>query len=137
MNIIWLNKFSIGVDALDQQHKQIIDIINDLNKPDHKVEFDAVLDKIKKYVDMHLSFEYSLMIKYSYHNSREHGIQHDLLRDMFDKLINESKIDNSVGKARSMMNKWFVTHITNDKMDVDLGEFLNKIGVFPARKKLI
>ena len=137
MKIQWLNIFSIGVDALDQQHKQIIDIINDLNKPDSKVEFDVVLDKIKKYVDSHLAFEYSLMIKYSYHNAKDHGIQHNTLRDMFEKLINESKNDSSVGKARSMMYKWFVLHITNEKMDVDLGIFLNKIGVFPAHKKLI
>jgi hemerythrin len=136
MQIAWKPEFAIGVDSIDQQHRQLLAIINDLNHPDDQVEFLAVTLKIKRYIDQHFSYEEELMTKYAYPKLKEHALEHVRLKDQFADFIAGKQDAKSVGKTRLLIYNWFIGHVVHDGMDRHLGGFLKRLGVFPAVKRL-
>jgi hemerythrin-like metal-binding protein len=136
MQIAWKPEFSIGVESIDQQHRQLLAIINDLNRPDDQVEFLAVTVKIKRYVEQHFAYEEELMVKYGYSKTKEHAAEHTKLKEQFAAFVAGPMDAQSVGRTRMLIYNWFIGHVVHDGMDRHLGDFLKRIGVFPAVRRL-
>ena len=63
--ITWSDKFSVGVLELDEQHKKIIELINELdvnmNLSPRSEKLHNILGRIIIYAQKHLDFEESLL----------------------------------------------------------------------------
>ncbi|MBT5180286.1 MAG: hemerythrin, partial [Rhodospirillaceae bacterium] len=68
--LIWLEKYSVGVEALDQQHQTIIGLINELNAEDrtgHTPDaVNRILDQLAGYVTSHFRTEEDYMERFDY-----------------------------------------------------------------------
>jgi hemerythrin len=127
MNFDWDEAYSIGVDEIDIQHKQILSLIKKnyllaANTIENN-EVKKLLDELNKYMRYHFSSEELLMQIYEYPKYTEQKIQHDLLIRELSMHINE--IDSGKGNMVQLlftMMKWFIGH--DNEYDKEFGKYL-------------
>ncbi|MBF0606128.1 MAG: bacteriohemerythrin [Candidatus Magnetobacterium sp. LHC-1] len=134
MDIKWTNDLSVGVDSIDNQHKELIAIINNLlnaiNRGDSKDEIQKVVTFLKQYVETHFTMEETLMkrIKYPKDKYLEHEKQHTDFWETYNELIGEFKKSPGslfmVTKIKNVLVGWFTNHV--NKTDKAIGVFIRK-----------
>jgi hemerythrin len=129
MNFHWNNKYSVGVSSIDEQHKPIIEILNELHKPTDQINMVSVAQKSLDYTKRHFAFEEGLMLDNKYDLYAEHKAQHDKFINMILAFINNNQSEGAKATARMVLIRWFIDHITSNVMDKKLGVYLNGIGI--------
>ncbi len=129
----WNNKYSVAVDSIDNDHKQLISIINQLFNAMTKGEGSKVLsplvDELYKYTIYHFNREETYFRMTNYPNALQHNQEHA----MFIQKVNEFKAKVNSGKldfSPDMLNflrDWLLHHITN--VDAMYAEHFNKYGI--------
>lgn len=124
----WDESYSIGIGKIDEQHKQMIWYINELqvafayNKIDIVEE---VLDKLKSYTISHFSYEESLLEKGNYPHLAEHKKAHEAFINRINFFKERYENGENVAKQlRSDLQLWVIHHIKED--DFDYKDFFNK-----------
>ncbi len=93
MYIVWDKKFSVEINEMDEQHKVLIGIINELDSIFEKngIDFDCEIKKVmtdlEKYTVRHFTDEENLMKQSGYEDLDIHKEGHD----NFIKLVGEQK----------------------------------------------
>lgn len=70
----WLEEYAIGHDKIDSQHRQIVDILNQLytllndSGADRQAEAELVFDQLANYVTEHFAYEEDLIFNCGYPN---------------------------------------------------------------------
>ncbi|MBF0317606.1 MAG: hemerythrin family protein [Nitrospirae bacterium] len=134
MDIKWTDDLSVGVDSIDEQHKELIGIINNLltaiERNYARDEIQEVITFLKKYVETHFAMEEALMtrIKYPSGNFLEHEAQHTLFWENFNELLELFKKDHRspamINTIEIVLIQWFVNHIC--KTDKAIGAFVKR-----------
>ncbi len=131
----WNTDLNVGIAIIDNQHKIIFDLINDLcnaieSLADKKI-IDTLFDVTENYVFRH--FESEEEIFKNHKGSIEHSADHYLLIKEFHKLklifrnINNKNTDYSI-----FLENWFIEHIT--QKDVP---FFAKISMYDNIVKIV
>lgn len=124
----WNPKFSVGVSALDAEHKVLIGMINSLHDAmkagKGKELLEKILDDAAKYALNHFANEEKLMMQYRYPEYKEHKAIHD----NFAKKVGELRLQSqqntlSSGELLKILQDWLITHITDT--DKKYGPFLS------------
>ena len=116
--IEWTDEFSVGVDVLDDDHKMLIGMINELHDTSNEGRglelVDKIFDQLEDYAHMHLSREESLMKSSGYAGYEEHKLAHvewvKRLRGFKDKYQKENMILAHVEMSQ-FLQSWLVDHI--------------------------
>lgn len=131
--IEWNDKYSVGIRELDSQHKQLINILNDLYDA-MKAEkandaIGSIIFKLVNYTKTHFATEERYMAQYGYPDlagqKREHAA--------FTEKVLKFKEDFDSGRTSisvsvtSFVKEWLVNHISIS--DKKYGPFLNSKGV--------
>jgi NNP family nitrate/nitrite transporter-like MFS transporter len=124
--ISWDDEFSVGVGAIDGQHKGMMRLINEIDEVIQKGgtydQFSSILNDLIDFMNRHFAYEEKLMVENNCPNLERHKKSHVRLRQEL------SGWQEKVAKARSEdMNEhmlflriWFPGHILNvDKKDAD------------------
>lgn len=115
----WRDDLNTGIGLIDNQHKIIFDLINDLGNAsdamaDKKV-IDTLFDVIENYVFRHFEAEEELIAPHT--GAQEHALEHYALVKQFKKLRlsfrNRLSADNSV---HVFLEEWFVRHISDSDL---------------------
>lgn len=122
----WDNdKLSLGISLVDEQHKQLFNIINQLvtiNANSKKKDILYVIDKFINYTRFHFSTEENLFDKFDYLDSTKHKIEHQEFIEKFEEIIKELKNKKSykqvavrdiADKLYSFITNWIINHITD------------------------
>ncbi len=118
MFFVWDDSYDIGIDVIDEQHRKIVDYINQLHdaiKSDNKNEIDTVFDGLFDYCVSHFSFEESLMAEYGYEHVEGHRRVHKLFTDGIKK--HKKEWVNGKDISRRLLNDlriWLVAHIQKE-----------------------
>ena len=131
--IHWTESLSVGIESIDEQHKQLVAIINDLNDAMKNNEADQMIAEIFKrmigYTELHFAFEENLFDSYGYEGSPAHKAQHVALIETIRSL--QLKLDAGdvrVGiEVMAFLKRWLTDHIL--KTDKDYAEYLLEQGV--------
>ncbi len=86
----WLDSFSSGDDALDAQHKDILDTFNALIDLLDKREFaqsQAVCRRLRDKVDKHCAFEERLLAEMGYPTPEAHALSHAKIKQSLDHIL--------------------------------------------------
>ena len=63
---LWTEAYKVNVTALDQQHQELFDIVNELEQAlrigEGNAAIDRILDRLETYVEMHFTFEESVTV---------------------------------------------------------------------------
>jgi hemerythrin len=117
--IKWRDEFSIGIPAVDHEHRELIDLINDLHgasgsEPDDVAAF---LGEVLTRISAHFALEETTMRAIGYDRYGAHKADHerllDDLRDMMDAV--EANPSAEVGEALgARLSEWFGVHFRTE-----------------------
>lgn len=120
MQIAWTNDLSTGIDVIDNQHKRIVDYINELEKantPGNHISVGQVLNELVDYTLSHFAFEESLQEEAGYKFAKPHKAIHEV----FTKRVATFQERHNAGEdiaeqLHSMLGTWLAHHIKRDDM---------------------
>ncbi len=128
--IIWSNAYSVGVPSIDEQHKNIIQIINRLivasNTSSKTESVPEVLAEMLKYAKEHLAYEELLLQKHGYPDFENHKSKHVAYVENIVKFSTEaiSEQQSDSKKLLAYLHKWWTNHILHE--DMQYSEYLQK-----------
>ncbi len=120
-NIEWKKSFSVGIEEIDNQHKQLVKIINELyGKLSHNPSSVTLADihkELKDYYNHHFETEEKYMLKFGFEHYKDHKSEHDSFRIQLNDLINNQSIniDKQIIEILNFLKDWLLNHI----MDTD------------------
>ena len=131
--ICWTNDLSVGVAKIDEQHKALVSLINELNSAMRQRRSEevlaGVLDRLKQYTVKHFATEEEFFDRYGYAEAPAHKKAH---RDLVEKVLAfEQELKSGRAKVTMeimrFLKEWLVGHIMGT--DKRYGSFLNGKGV--------
>lgn len=130
----WNNDaLSVNVDIIDNQHKRMVAMINELYDAMNSCKGEAILGellvKLEHYTYYHFDTEEQYFRKHEYPELALHESQHDLLRSQVSTLEEEYEKGDKmlVTKVMDLLKGWLADHIM--RSDRKFGYFLNEKGI--------
>ena len=129
----WNAKYSVGIESIDQQHKKLIDLINNFQTAvDYSTgeEFEReCLAAVVDYTRTHFVYEEGLMNEYGYPGFEAHKAQHqNMINNVEDLLADyEEHPERTMKNALDFLKQWLIRHINGT--DKQYSEFLLSKGV--------
>jgi hemerythrin len=129
--IEWRKHYEIGLKEVDDQHKHLVEILNEMIRAKNEDRINEVLGKILKelvdYTNYHFSSEEKYMMKYGYPGTTEHKAQHKMLVKQLVKILEELKSGKmQVGdKLFGILQHWLIRHVLDH--DKKFGYFLEEL----------
>ncbi len=131
--IKWDPSFSVNVELIDEQHKMLVKMINELydamNTGKEKSILNKLINKISVYAAMHFAREENYFDMFGYPDAELHKKQH---LDFEDKV---TEFENDFAKGRQdlsmdimkFLSDWLLAHIKGS--DQKYSSFLNERGI--------
>jgi len=130
-NIIWKKEFNTSIVIIDRQHRNLVDIINNLNEAHNQKQEKEILRetilKLVEYTKNHFGYEEKHMMQYSYLKLDEHKKQHaQFISKMVDILntLKKQNYENLTADILEFLKNWTLNHILHD--DKEYGNFYSK-----------
>jgi hemerythrin len=130
----WTEKMSVGVKQLDDDHKKLVDMVNQLydgiSTGKGKEALGPILDELINYTKIHFGREEALFAKTGYPVAADHKKEHDALTKQV--LDVQAKFKNGASAILSLevmnfLKNWLVGHIQG--CDQKYGPHLNAKGI--------
>jgi hemerythrin len=131
--LTWQDSYSVGVGVLDDDHKRLINLINqlqtaalyDTSDEYEKEAFDTLID----YTKTHFQREEELLEKHDFPALEAHKQQHQAMIDEVGNLVSEyqQNADVTIEKTIIYLKEWLIRHINGT--DKEYGGFLNERNV--------
>jgi len=130
MGVEWRESLAIGVEVIDNQHKELIRRFDRLLNACQEGKGVEELNKLQlflvEYVNTHFNDEEAIQIKHRYPGYEAHRSEHISFTERLNKLNLETEAEGvsayHVVETNSMLLKWLLNHIS--KVDAELGTFL-------------
>jgi hemerythrin-like metal-binding protein len=129
----WKDDYSVGIEAMDNDHKKLLNLINQLQTAtDYYTgqEFEKkALDELIGYTKTHFAREEKLLEENNYEDLKAHKEQHQLMIAKVNELVKEYE-NNSEGAIKdtlAYLKSWLIRHINGT--DKEYGKVLNAKGV--------
>jgi hemerythrin len=131
--VSWSNALSCGVKIIDDQHKGLVDLVNEMfnhvtgNQTQELDYFNRVIHETVNYVKVHFATEEKIMIATKYPGYADHKKEHDI----FVLNVVENIKDYQAGKRLTLssftkyLKEWILSHIA--VMDKGYFEHFKKI----------
>lgn len=127
--IDWQDEFAIGLEAVDHEHRALIDLINSLHRnlaeDAPKSDIESVLGEIESGIGAHFALEEKTMRDLNYDGYAAHKADHERLlddiRDIADA-YEEGAYSELSDLLSDQLKKWFSVHFR--EMDSRLHRFL-------------
>lgn len=122
--LIWNEGMSVGIDAIDEDHKQIIAILAKLTSAHSeqisKQVIENIFSELEQYVSLHFVREESLLEKACYKNIAAHKESHQKFIEQLPKLKQQWLIEDNLAcseRITTFLHKWIVEHILVEDLD--------------------
>jgi len=131
--IDWSSNYSVNVKTMDDQHRKLVNIINELNESMKAGRSKEVMERVLKglvdYTVTHFSAEESLLKNNGYPGYANQKNQHEALIKKvsdFQSKYHSGQIVMGV-EIMSFLKDWLLNHISGS--DKKYGAFLNEKGI--------
>ena len=114
----WKSQYSVGIESMDFEHRQMIDLINELHaelssRRDAE-SIEQFLGDIHAAISMHFALEERIMLDAGYDEFAAHKNDHedllDQIRDMMDVFANDP--DRGFSELQTRLSNWFSAHFS-------------------------
>jgi len=118
--IKWHSSMDTGIDLIDNDHKKLISLINQLqNATQYKVDdniIDQIMDDLINYTKYHFEREEFLMRTNQYPGYEDHKNLHEKMIGKMSECMKEYKSnpDNTIDDALNFLKNWLINHIKGD-----------------------
>jgi hemerythrin len=140
--IAWSRTFSCGIKIIDDQHKEFVDLVNDMfhhatgdEKHEHEY-FNLVIQRAVKYIKIHFATEEKIMRALKYPGFAEHKRAHDLfVLKVVNKIQDfESEKHYTLYSFTKFLKDWVLSHIA--VMDKEYFLYIKQIAAHKAYEKM-
>jgi len=122
-NIEWNDGMSVGVESMDQDHKALLLLINEINEAINNdathLLIKSIFDKLETYIKEHFYKEELLMQQCNYERLEEHKKEHHKFINKIPELRNQLLNTDSAEVAKDayiFLVDWLMQHIVIDDM---------------------
>jgi len=130
--IEWENSLSIGIDLIDEQHKMLIQRLNDLSKAvemmQGETEIMKTLEFMIDYTNFHFSSEEKYMAEQKYPGLDYQKKQHEELKGSLKRIVEDFEEEGPTRilttPINTFLSNWLVKHIKG--LDLKFGKFLKE-----------
>ena len=141
-HVLWSNSYSIGIKLIDDQHKGLLDFVNDLlnhssgREDEERAYFKDVIQVVVSYVKTHFATEEKYMLATKFPGYTVHKKVHD----EFIFTVIQSVKDFETGKRLVLekfayfLKDWVLSHVAGQ--DVLYAQYFKKIATRKADGKL-
>lgn len=119
--IEWSDELSVGIQEIDEQHKYLVQLVNELNvhllsHGSAKETVHEALDKLIRYTETHFVVEESLMRILGYPDYDSHRQHHEDLIQMVLDFRQQLSVEGRVSRTELMefLHKWLTYHILKE-----------------------
>jgi hemerythrin-like metal-binding protein len=129
----WKVEYSVGIDSIDQQHRKLLNLINQLQTAvDYSTgeEFEReALDELVDYTKTHFTYEEGLMEQNDYPDFEPHKALHVEMIKKVEEVLAEYDQDpeSAMSNAVEYLKDWLIKHINGT--DKQYSNFLIEKGV--------
>jgi len=129
----WKDEYSVGIDSIDQQHRKLLHLINQLQTA---VEYSTgeefereALNELVDYTKTHFTYEEGLMEQNAYPDFEPHKAQHEAMIKKVGEVLAEYEQDHDTAmtNAAAFLKDWLINHINGT--DKQYSSFLIEKGV--------
>lgn len=129
--IKWRDSYNTGIDAVDEEHKKLVDLIEamytSIRDKEPKETVEKVLGEIVEYTQIHFNNEEALMEEKEYPELEAHKAQHRSLIEEVgeykDRLVND--FPDGRQELYRFLREWLVNHIMES--DKAFGAYVQQI----------
>lgn len=122
--IVWNNDMSVGVPSIDEQHKKLVSMINDLYEASQEGREVSViketLGRLIAYTNEHFQYEEMLFDKTQYPKAQEHRSEHRALTQSVREMEERFQRENTKEACQEMLAflvRWLMDHtMGSDKL---------------------
>ncbi len=130
--IEWRNDFSVNIREVDEQHKKLIAMLNELydamSAGKGKEVLSRILDGMAEYTVTHFTTEERLMREYNYPGYVKHKREHEsFVRRVLEFREKFEKGEITAVEVMRYLSEWLKNHILGS--DKKFGPYLNARGV--------
>ena len=118
--IAWTQEFSVGVEAIDEQHRHLFEIVNDLDEAIEKLRGQRVMARVLRelvgYTQEHFVFEEKLMAAAGYSDLAAHQAKHRAIIQKIERFDYELNVEGHriSREVRDFLQHWLMTHIAEE-----------------------
>lgn len=116
--VIWNDRFEVGINIIDEQHKGLVDIMNKLcDSLDQGTEKEVIQDVLKELSDFavsHFGTEEKYFKEFNYEKTEEHIAEHNKFKEKIESLkkdCDEKSCSNVSTDAMAYLGEWFAEHV--------------------------
>ncbi len=119
---VWTEQLCIGIDVIDQQHRRIVEYINQLDEARtngySREEMGWLINELVDYTISHFGFEESLQQDAKYPFINAHKKVHELFTQrVADYQARFNKGEDVAKELNSLLVTWLFNHIKRDDAD--------------------
>lgn len=111
--IEWKESYSVGVPAVDHEHKELISLVNALQVAlvgdAGEDEIDRALGELMRGISAHFALEERFMAEHRYDRLAEHKADHERLLDELRDLM-EGRAEGPAEAVSERLGDWFAVH---------------------------
>lgn len=112
--ITWQDDLDTGIDVIDQQHRRIVAMINQLANGAPEAAGEVIADLLD-YTQSHFAFEEELMAVAGYPLTDAHRRIHDMFARRVLRYQERHRAgEDVVDELRDLLSTWLFNHIRND-----------------------
>lgn len=132
-SIEWSDAFSVNIKELDEDHKELLGIINEFNGAvmagTVQEIISKIIDDLFDFSETHFAREETLMKEHDFPGYLEHKYKHNgIIEDLFDILKRHRSSENEIeSRIAFLLGDWLLNHTS--KEDKKVGEYLSRKGV--------
>ena len=134
-SIEWDESLSVGIGLINDQHKMLIEKLNDLatavDEKKGSERINQTLDFLIDYTEFHFSTEEKHMTEQAYPGIDFHKEQHQEFKTTLNHLLDDFDEEGATVPLADSIQKfliaWLVKHIRS--VDVEFGKFLKEKGM--------
>jgi len=116
IRFLWEYKYSVGNSKIDEQHRSMFEIANELDMIVSLRDVKTVIIKLFKYTREHFSYEEKMMEAIKYPALREHQEAHEKLITKLSEISTHSfDSQDDFDAFKEFIYNWLINHI----LDVD------------------
>lgn len=132
----WSSEYSVNIKTIDDQHQELVNILNRLfvavSKREGNNVIGSILDSLMDYTQTHFTLEERLMKEANYQDFEQHKLEHQKLIEQLDQLSKKYMLEDKpiYFEMLTFLRTWLKEHIMG--RDTKYSAALQKAGFSTA-----
>ena len=112
--IQWTDAMSVGDEALDREHRELIELVNLLGEACERADRGALLDRVNQLLNMarlHFRNEEQMLARVGYPEQARHAREHEQMMERIVTLTDLASHGEISPRVLQLLRDWLIEHV--------------------------